>query len=140
MNEAVTHFLVKITKHVLLFLILLLVASMVFGSAHLAYYWGLQLLSPSPLYFVLDINEIFSIYEKILIIVVGYELVKSIVIIIHSNKIPFIEILQIAVIAVANKVITLDLHKTDFYTMIGLASIIISIGLAYFLFNRYKAE
>ncbi len=140
MSEVVTHFLVKVTKHVLLFLIILLVASMFFGSVHLAYYWCLQLLSPDPLYFVLDIDGMFSIYEKILIIVVGYELIKSIVIIIHSNKIPFLEILQIAVIAVANKVITLDLHKTDFYAMIGLASIIISIAVAYFLFNHHRAE
>ena len=36
--------------------------------------------------------------------------------------------------------ITLDIHKTDFNTLIGLACIMVSIGVAYFCFNRKECS
>ncbi|NTW83647.1 MAG: phosphate-starvation-inducible PsiE family protein [Chlorobiaceae bacterium] len=138
MRETIANFFVKAAKYVLLFLIIMLAFSMFFGTVHLTLIWFEKLLSPDPLMFVFNINEMFEIYEKILIIVVGYEVLKSIYIIITSNKIPVMEILKIAVIAISNKIITLDLHKTDYNSMIAIACILISIGGTYFLFNRFK--
>ena len=89
---------------------------------------------------MLDIHELFEIYGMILILVVGYELLKAISIILHSEKIPFLQILRIAIIAISNKMITLDIHKTDFNTLIGLACIMVSIGVAYFCFNRKECS
>jgi len=140
MNEKTTHYLLDAAKYILLFMIILLVLSMFFGGIHLTYFWGEKLLSPDPLYFALDINEMFEIYGKILIIVVGYELIKSIKIILFSNKIPFRNVLQIAIIAISNKLITLDLHKTDVNALLGLAAITVSIGVAYFFFNKKESE
>ena len=127
---------IKASKYVLRFMIIMLALSMIFGAVHLTYIWVTSLLSPEPFNFVLDIHELFEIYGMILILVVGYELMKAISIILHSEKIPFLQILQIAIIAISNKMITLDIHKTDFYTMIGLGSIMVSIGVAYFCFSR----
>jgi hypothetical protein len=46
-----------------------------------------------------------------LIIAVGYELLKSMVYVIDYTQIPVRAILKIAKIAVANKLITLDVHE-----------------------------
>ncbi|TLU83138.1 MAG: hypothetical protein FDX30_08745 [Chlorobium sp.] len=138
MRETIANFFVKASKYILLFLIIMLAFSMLFGTVHLTWIWFDKLLSPDPLMFVFNINEMFEIYEKILIIVVGYEVLKSIYIIITSNKIPVKEILKIAVIAISNKIITLDLHKTDYSSMVAIACILISIGGTYYLLNRFN--
>ncbi len=140
MDEKIMHYPVTVAKYVLRFMIIMLALSMIFGAAHLTYIWVTGLLSPDPLYFVLDIHELFEIYGMILILVVGYELLKAISIILHSEKIPFLQILRIAIIAISNKMITLDIHKTDFNTLIGLACIMVSIGVAYFCFNRKECS
>lgn len=135
MQEKAVHSMIGLAKYILLFLILLLVSTMIFGGVHLVYLWVLQLTSPEPIYFALDINDVFDIYGKILIVVVGFELIESIKVILFSGGIPFRNILQIAVIAISNKMITLDLHKTDFNALFGLAAIMASLGVAYYFFN-----
>ena len=136
MNEKIMHFPAAVAKYLLLFILIILVLSMISAAGHLTYYWYTRLISPDPLYLVLNINELFEIFGMILILVVGYELVKSISLILHSDKIPFLQILQIAVIAISNKIITLDIHNTDFHTFLGLAGIMLSIGVAYFCFSH----
>ena len=74
-----------------------------------------------------------------MIIAIGYELIKSLLLIISSDTVPTIPIIQIAIIAVSNKIITLDINQTDETTLIGLALLIAALGLAYFLM-KYRKE
>lgn len=90
-----------------------------------------------PPFLVMEVETLFEVMSLVLIIAIGYELVKSLLIIITSEGIPSLPILQIAIIAISNKIITLDIKHTDAMVLFGLAALIIGLGLAYF-FHRTK--
>ena len=92
----------------------------------------------NPPFLLIDITTLFATFNLLLIVTVGYELVKSFHTIISSDIIPTIPIIQIAVIALANKIITLDLKHTDAPVMFGLAAILASLGLSYFFLKTRK--
>lgn len=126
----------KVAKWTLYLLMGVVILSMLLGSIHLCLVFIQNIQEPDPYPFTLDVNKLFDIFSFILIIVVGYELFKSITFIIKSDKIPFKAILEIALIAVANKVITLDLYKVGANMLISLGVLLAGIGVAYFLFAK----
>ncbi|MFZ4680772.1 MAG: phosphate-starvation-inducible PsiE family protein [Flavobacterium sp.] len=71
-----------------------------------------------------------------MIIIVGYELFKSLYIILQSNQMPVKSITKVAAIAMANKVITLNLKEIEPIELFGISTLIISIGVSYFLFQK----
>lgn len=124
-----------INLYVILTVILI---SMILGTGHLISIVIQEILTPNPYVGLLNINDLFEIFSLLLIIVVGYELMKSITIIINSDIIPVSSILKIGGIAVTNKIITMDLKTTDYHLMLGMGGIIISLGVAYYYYNKLK--
>ncbi|MBC7486666.1 MAG: phosphate-starvation-inducible PsiE family protein [Cytophagaceae bacterium] len=102
-----------INKNVIRVLIGLMNLSIILASLHLIYL-VYQKVMDAPV-FVIYVAPLFDIFDLILIIVVGYELTKSLILIISSDRIPIIPIVQIAMIAVANKIITLDIKYTGYW-------------------------
>ncbi len=87
----------------------------------------------------IDINEILSdTFQSILIIVIGYELFKALHIVVTSRAIPDLPIVQIAIIALANKIIALDVLIDDYKTMLGLATILIALSLSHYFLRSKK--
>jgi uncharacterized membrane protein (DUF373 family) len=86
-----------------------------------------------PYYFLIDVKELYSIFKLCLIIVVGYELMKSLLLIVESDNIPVVPIISIGIIAVVNKIITLDFQATDAYTIGGLAGLLLALAVAKYL-------
>jgi len=88
----------------------------------------------SPLLLMKANNLLSEVFQSILIIVIGYELFKALHIVVNSRAIPDLPIIQIAIIALANKIIALDVLNNDYRIMIGLASILIALAVTnYFL-------
>jgi len=98
--------------------------------------FGTELISPDPYPFVLHVSELLGIFSLSLIIVVGYELIKSIILVVKSDLIPVDAITKIAAIAVLNKMITADYGAVDAYKIAAMALILLSIGAAYHFFRR----
>lgn len=124
-----------VTNGILYAMMFILIASMLLGSIDLFMKFYEAVISKDPYPMVISVNDLYNFFSIILIIVVGYELFKSMTIILDQKKIPVREIMQIAMIALANKVITLDVKTFGMESMIGLAVIIACLGLAYFTFN-----
>jgi uncharacterized membrane protein (DUF373 family) len=90
---------------------------------------------------LIDVRALFEIFNLILIIAIGFELFKALHIVVTSNLIPSLPIIQIALIAIANKVITLDMKAIDPQTMYGLAALMLVLGIAhYFVKARRNSE
>lgn len=73
-----------------------------------------------------------------MIIAVGYELIKALLLIILSNTIPTVQIIEISIIAISTKIITLDIQLTNSNIIMSLALMIAALGLAYFLLKYCK--
>ena len=125
-----------INKNIIRVLIGIMTLSLILGTANLIYLEFVKIINHP--YFLVDVSTLFEVFNLILVIAIGYELIRSLILIISSDTVPTIPIIQIAIIAVANKIITLDIKQTNVNILIGLALLIAALGLAYFLMKFHK--
>ncbi len=126
----------SVKKMVLRFLIVVITVAIILSSVHVVYLIFQHIIAPP--YFLIEVTTLFEIFNLVLIIVIGYELIKSLLLLIYSEVIPVIPIIQIAIIAVANKIITLDLKNAGSGTVLSLAVLISALAVAHFLLKYHK--
>jgi uncharacterized membrane protein (DUF373 family) len=136
MEKKFLHAMKYISRYIIIALMLILVLSMVLGTVDLFISFFNKVIDPKPYPFLIDVHEMYSIFSVLLIIVVGYELFKSMYLILGNDMIPVKSILKIATIALANKIITLNLKEIEVNQLFGVAALIACIGLAYFFFHK----
>lgn len=127
----------RLSKWIIVALTVALVISMVFGTADFLFENIFNsIISRDPYPLLIKTEELYAIFSAVLIIIVGYELFKSLYIILQSNQMPVKSITKVAAIAMANKVITLNLKEIEPIELFGISTLIISIGVSYFLFQK----
>lgn len=100
-----------------------------------------DLFDPTDGVLFLEIDELFQIFGFFFIILIGFELVESVEMYFKDNVIHAEVVLLVAVIAVARKVILLDLEKYDPLAIIGLGVIILALGGCYwFIKQSYRSR
>ena len=93
-----------------------------------------------PPYFLLDVNQLLDIFGLFMLVVIGIELLETIMKTYITQGQPHYEVvLSVAIIAIARKVIILDLKEVDSLSLIGIASIIIALTVGYFLMKRSRS-
>ena len=135
-NDKFSGIILGTNKNVIRVLIGIMTLSLILGAANLIYLEFAKIIDHP--YFLVDVTTLFEVFNLILVLAIGYELIRSLILIISSDTIPTVPIIQIAIIAVSNKIITLDIKQTNVNILIGLALLIAALGLAYFLmkYNR----
>lgn len=96
-----------------------------------------DIISP-PLIF-LELDELLSIFGFFLLILIGIELLETIKIYVRESLIRVEVVLLVAIIAVARKVITLDLKDITDFKLLGIAALIIALTVGLFLMRRCDA-
>lgn len=86
--------------------------------------------------FILEISELLEIFGLFLLVLIGIELLDSIKTYITENAIHVEVVLIVAMIAIARKVIILDIDKYSSLTFIGIASLILALSVAYYLIQK----
>jgi uncharacterized membrane protein (DUF373 family) len=121
-------------------MMVLMMLTVIFSVLDLAYILYKDLISPPTL--LLDVDEMKEIFGLFLLVLIGLELVESMKTYLSEHVIHAeVEIiLLIAMIAVARKVIIMDIDQTSFQTLLGIAAIIIGLAGGYFLLKRTKRE
>ncbi len=89
-----------------------------------------------PPKFLLNIEQLFVVFGFFLMILIGLELLESLRAYVSEDQIHVEVIFTIALIAVARKVITLDLTEVPTGLLYGLAAILLSLGIGYFLIKK----
>jgi uncharacterized membrane protein (DUF373 family) len=137
MEKNLMHLLKKIARYTILTLAIVLVISMILGTADLIVEdLVLKIIASDPYPILIKTEDLYSIFSMVLIIIVGYELFKSLYIIMYSNQMPVKSIFKVAAMAMANKVITLNLKEVSPIELFGIAALILGIGLAYYFFHK----
>jgi uncharacterized membrane protein (DUF373 family) len=91
--------------------------------------------------FLLSIDQLLDIFGLFMLVVIGIELLETIMKTYITQERPHYEVvLSVAIIAIARKVIILDLKNVDSLTLIGIASIVIALTGGYFLMNRSRSR
>ena len=126
--------ILQTNKWIMVGIVLILTPSLLSASLYLIYTVITEIQAP-PM-FLINPKLLYQIFSSALIIAIGYELIKSIIIIITSDEIPALPIVKIAIIAVANKVITLDIKDISHLTILGLAALLIGLAMIYYSLTK----
>lgn len=125
-----------ISKIIILILMFVLISGMTLATIRLIILFVNLVVTPDPIPYLINLDDMYTVFTWLLIIVVGYELFKSLTLLLKHDQIPVKSILKIAAIAIANKVITTNIKTIDLQAMIGVSVLIASVGLTFFFFSK----
>jgi len=107
-------------------LICLMLLAISLGTIELGRVLVMAIVSPPVM--LLDISKLFDAFGLFLVILIGMELVKSMQLFLTEKKIKPELVIEVAVIAVCNKVITLDLKHAEAGTLFGMSTLLIGLS------------
>lgn len=96
-------------------------------------------LSVAP-YFMIEIDSLLKIFGFFLLILIGIELLETIKAYLAEHVVHVEIVLEVALIAIARKVIILDLKDYSGVTVLAMAALIISLALAYYIEKTGRRE
>lgn len=126
--------ILQTNKWIMVGIVFILTTALLSASLYLIYTVYTEIQDPPML--LINPKLLYQIFSSALIIAIGYELIKSIIIIITSDEIPALPIVKISIIAVANKVITLDIKDISHLTILGLAALLIGLAMIYYSLTK----
>jgi len=118
-------------KHIVQFLLFLMMLTVVATAIELATVLFTQLAKPP--FLALNVAEAIEVFGVFLIVLIGLELLESIKIYLEKHRVHAEVVFLVAIIAVSRKVIILDYSNTAPETLYGISSIILALGIGYFL-------
>jgi len=127
-------FLRKFEHGVITSLIAMMILVVLISTIELAYLIVKDIISPPFLW--LEIDELLDIFGFFLLILIGVELLETIKAYLADKVVHSEVVLEVALIAIARKVIILDVKEYSGLTIVGIAALIVAMGLAYYLMKR----
>jgi uncharacterized membrane protein (DUF373 family) len=94
----------------------------------------------TPPVVLLDIDELLDVFGFFLLVLIGIELLETIKTYFVEHVIHAEVVIEVAVIAIARKVIILDVKELPSLTLLGIAAIIITLAVAYWVVKRGVKE
>ena len=117
-------FLKKFERVIVLSLISMMVVVVVLATVELGWIIVRDILTPPVI--LLEIGELLEIFGFFLLVLIGIELLETIKAYLLTNVIHVEIVLEVALIAIARKVIILDTDKHESLTLVGIAALISS--------------
>ncbi len=124
----------KFERIIIYALIIMMVFVVIMSTIRLG--WKIVEEMQQPPKYLLNVDQLFVVFAFFLMILIGLELLESLRAYITEDQIHVEVIFTIALIAVARKVVTLELTKLNSLTLIGIAAIILSLAIGYFLIRK----
>jgi uncharacterized membrane protein (DUF373 family) len=122
-------------EHAVIRLLIVMMALIIaISTIELGYLLVKDIMSP-PVFF-LEIDELLELFGFFLLILIGIELLETIKAYLQDQVVHSEIVLEVALIAIARKVVILDLKAYDSTTIIGIAALIITIAGAYYIVRR----
>jgi uncharacterized membrane protein (DUF373 family) len=94
----------------------------------------------APPLVLLDIEQLLEIFGYFLLVLIGIELLETFKIYLEENVINVQVVLLVAIIAIARKVIILDVKTLPSMTLIGIGVIIVSLSAGYYLVKKSQLD
>ena len=90
----------------------------------------------SPPVILMEIAELLEIFGFFLLVLIGVELLETIKAYLIEKVVHVEIVLEVALIAIARKVIILDLEKYGSLTLVGMASLILAVAVAFYAVKK----
>lgn len=115
-------------------LALLMVVVILLGVADVCYVMYTRLMAPPVL--LLDVGDIFKIFGAFMVVLIAIEIFINIRLYLGSNTLPIKLVLATALMAIARKVIVLDLNNTQPMYVFAIATVVLALGITYWLVGK----
>lgn len=90
-----------------------------------------------PPYLIISIDQLLELFGLFMLVVIGIELLETIMKTYLTQGIPHYEVvLSVAIIAIARKVIILDVKESSSLSLVGIASIILALTAGYYFMKK----
>jgi uncharacterized membrane protein (DUF373 family) len=127
-------FLKKFERLIIGTLIILMMIVVLLSTIELGWIILQDILNPP--YIVLDANELLDIFGFFLLVLIGVELIETLRAYLTDNVVHAEVVVEVAMIAIARKVIILDIKELSGLTLVGIAAIIAALTGAFYVLKR----
>lgn len=129
----------KLERMLILALVAMMALVVVLATVELG--WIITKDVVSPPVFLLEIEELLEIFGLFMLVLIGIELLETIVkTYLHQSADHARIVMSVAIIAVARKVIILDVKDASELTLLGLAAIILALCIGYYLIRSKQCS
>ncbi|AQA19546.1 hypothetical protein BST95_16195 [Halioglobus japonicus] len=98
--------------------------------------WVLYERLSTPPYGLLQVADIFQVFGAFMVVLIAIEIFINIRLYLGTNTLPIKLVLATALMAIARKVIVLDLNNVDAIYVFGIAAVVLALGVTYYLVGR----
>ncbi|HNR52118.1 MAG TPA: phosphate-starvation-inducible PsiE family protein [Deltaproteobacteria bacterium] len=120
---------------------LMVMMAVVLGLATIDLGWLIIKDIIKPPYFLLSVDQLLEIFGLFMLVLIGIELLESIMKTYITQDQPHYEVvLSVAIIAIARKVIILDVKETDSLSLVGIAAIVVALTVGYYLMKKSQVR
>ncbi len=133
-EEPLIRFLHRIIRLAVKVLAVLMVILILWGVCDIVYVFYQRLKAP-PL-FLLNINDLFQAFGAFMAVLIAIEIFINIRLYLGTEILPIQLVVATALMAIARKVIVLDLTKLTADYLLGIAAVVIALGITYWLITK----
>ena len=127
-------FLKKFERMIITTLMVMMVVTISLATIELGWLIIKDIITPPVI--LLEINELLDIFGFFLLVLLGIELVSTLKTYLTENEVHVEVVFAVALIAIGRKVIILDVKELSSLSLLGIAAIIISLSVGYYLVKQ----
>jgi uncharacterized membrane protein (DUF373 family) len=137
-RDAVEILITRAQKLVVLALALLLIVVVMLSTIHLGFLIASEIWKPPR--FLIPVEGLLEIFGFFLLILIGVELLETLKAYVKKDVIHVRVVLEVALIAMARKVIVEEPNSVPGLTLFGIAALILALGIAFYFERQAKRE
>jgi uncharacterized membrane protein (DUF373 family) len=136
-KDPLIRFLHRVIRFAIQILAILMVLVILWGVTDVVYVMYQSLMTP-PI-FLLDVGDIFQIFGAFMVVLIAVEIFTNIRLYLGTDELPVRLVIATALMAIARKVIILDLAEIEPSYVLGIAAVVMALGLTYWLLSKDKS-
>ena len=115
-------------------LAILMVVVIIMGVADVCYVLYSRMMAPP--YLLLSVSDLFKVFGAFMVVLIAIEIFINIRLYLGSNTLPIKLVIATALMAIARKVIVLDLANTTAIYVFAIAAVVLALGISYWLVGK----
>ena len=130
---ALKKFIRLVERTIIKTLIVLMSILLILATIELAYVLAISVYNSSDEHLVFNLGNLMNIFGVVLLVVIGIELLDTIKVYFRKHVIHVEVVMLVAIIAIARKVIVMDIEDHSGIDFLGIAGIMIALAGGYYL-------
>ncbi|MDD2380521.1 MAG: phosphate-starvation-inducible PsiE family protein [Mariniphaga sp.] len=123
-----------IERGIIYILIMMMAMILILATVELGYFLVKNIIQSE--FLLLDLDDLMELFGVFLLVLIGIELLDTIKVYLRQNQVHVEVVILVAIIALARKIVVLEIEELPGEKIIGLGILIISLSVAYFLIKK----